>query len=191
MTVLLRVVHGSRLYGTAGPGSDEDFYEVLTSIPLRNPWTSTRGVSRQTVKGSQDVVQKDLRQWMREVSAGVPQAVEAAWARPEFAETDLIGDLRAGLRLGSACWAPHRRAMRNFASAYWSGGAGGEEYAMKRARHAVRLARNLFLLGKDGWYDPTMTAREVAACAQVAANLGPGEELWQTCDWIAMGGGLP
>lgn len=184
--VLLRVLHGSHLYGTAHAGSDEDWYEVLEGEPGGNPWTSRYGLSRQALDGRRDTVQKDLGTWLREVQAGVPQACEAAWAT-RGVEVDEVRELRLGLRVGSAGWARHRRAMRNFACAYWSGGGAGapDEYAMKRARHAVRLARSLALLGRDGRYDPTMTPAEADACRRVAASLGPGDELWETCDTIA------
>lgn len=183
--VLLRVRHGSHLYGTATPTSDLDLYEVLEPVPGGNPFTSRYGVSRQALDGREDVVQKDLGQWLREVSAGVPQACEAAWADGDAVEVDLVRPLRMGLRVGSSGWAAHRQAMRNFATGYWRYGAGGAEYAMKRARHAVRLSRSLALLRRDGRYDPRLSPAEADRCRAVAANLGPGTELWELCDTIA------
>lgn len=181
---LLRVAHGSHLYGTAHAGSDWDFYEVLEPSGSGNPWTTRYGTSEQAFCGREDVVRKDLGQWMREVAAGVPQACEAAWARPEMAGVDLIRPLRFGLRVGSAGWPAHRRAMRNFATGY---GARTEEYAAKRARHAVRIALNLRDLRERGRYDPTMAADRADYCRKVADGLGPGEALLFHCDWLSLG----
>ncbi len=182
--VLLRVRHGSHLYGTARPDSDEDWYEVVTGKPHGGSGTKRYNYSRQSVRGAQDVVRKDLGTWMREAQGGIPQAVEAAWAPDDSVEVDLIRPLRLGLTVGSAGWARHRRAMRNFACGYWDGGhAGSAEFAMKRARHAVRLSINLRKLRLDGRYTPRLTPAEWEECRQVAENLRWGEELWQTVDW--------
>ena len=188
--VLLRLRHGSQLYGTAHAGSDEDWYEVVVGEPSGNPWTTRYGLSEQLLDGREDVVRKDLGQWVREFQAGVPQAAEAAWAPDDAVEVDLIRPFRLGLRLGSDGWTRHRRAMRNFASGYWDGGdaSGTLGYAMKRARHAVRLARNMDQLGRRGMYDPRLRPEEWEACKRVADNLSWGDELLQTCDWIALGG---
>lgn len=186
--VLFRCLHGSHLYGTAGPGSDLDIYEVVVGRPAGDPWVSRYGYSRQSVGPDRDLVRKDLGTWLREVQAGVPQACEAAWAPDECVEVDKIRELRLGLRLGSSSWNRHRRAMRNFATGYWSGGdaSGTLDYAMKRARHAVRLSLSLQKLREAGRYNPRMTAAEADRCRRVAANLGPGTDLLELCDGVAL-----
>lgn len=140
--LILRTQHGSRLYGLAKPDSDWDWYEV-------HDHTRTR----QRINGRDDVVRIGLSEWLAQCDKGVPQALEAMFAPPRYATTDLFAAMRAGYRanVGNAA-AVYTRTIAAFMRA-------GEAGDPKRLLHSSRLRRDLNELRRFGRFDPTSFGR--------------------------------
>lgn len=146
MTLLFRTTHGSRLYGLNHAGSDQDSYEVWSSLP------GARVLH--TVDNGRDVYQVSLGYWLRQAADGVPQALEAMFAPDRFVDIDHLAGLRAGYRVHTAAaLATYRRAIADFASSP----------RPKVRRHSARLAHDLDQLLTHGWFDPTSFSRTPAA----------------------------
>ena len=136
--IILRLLVGSHLYGTAHGGSDFDWYEVHDKID-----------SRQVISGNQDTTYLDLSTYMRQADAGVPQALEAMFAPADYfgIEVDKFRDMRVNYRPDTARAAnTYARTISSFKRL---------KVTPKRLAHAVRLAYNLDQLVKHGKFDPT------------------------------------
>jgi len=153
MEVLFKTVHGSRLYGLAHAGSDEDFYTVI-SKPKRDTrygkQTKSR-YSKQTIVDGEDTVVVDFGTWVEQCKSGVPQALEAMFSN--MAVEDNIAEFRKSFRAGSDVTNRYLRTIKSFAYS--------EKDTFKRKRHALRLALNLNELGRTGRFDPTLTPEQV------------------------------
>lgn len=137
--LILRTLHGSRLYGLAHAASDYDWYEV-----------HDHARTRQRVAGDQDVTRIGLSEWLAECDKGVPQALEAMFAPPGFADVDRFAAYRAGYRanVGNAA-DTYTRTIASFMRA-------GDP---KRVLHSSRLRRDLNELRRHGRFDPTAFGR--------------------------------
>lgn len=148
---LFRTVHGSRLYGLAHAGSDNDWYTVVSKVKTNRAKYSTHKVI-----DTEDSVVVDFGTWLEQCRKGVPQALEAMFSQmPVY---DEIPALRAGWRCGTEVYDTYFRTIKSFAFQ--------EEY--KKRRHALRLALNLNELGKTGRFNPTLSdedARWISAMA--------------------------
>lgn len=133
--LLLRTLAGSRLYGTAGPDSDWDFYEVYDDIR-----------PRQTPSFHADTIQMPLSKWIMLCEKGTHQALDALWCPPEHAEVDLLTPWRWAVRVD-----PWRVADQLERTAY---SIGGEKH-LDRLLHCARRVR------ERGCYDPTEYGRLV------------------------------
>lgn len=162
---LLRLVHGSHLYGTAHAGSDLDLYVVVAG--------SHRPV--QTIRDGIDVMVLGLPQFLAQASAGVPQALEAMFApQPEL---DLIGHLRRAFRVaGGELLDRMRRTVRAF--------AGDPRNPLKRRRHALRIAYGLGDVKVRGRYCPVLTGDRLSAVLSVVDSTSR-EELRALIDLAA------
>lgn len=153
---LLRTVHGSHLYGLAREDSDLDVYEVVP-----DNYTDRLRYAKQTIVDGVDTFQVDLSTWLHYCEIGVPQACEAMFSQK--ADIDLIRGLRASFRLTSQSWSTYLRVMKSFALH-----EGHDRFALKRRRHALRLAFNLRDIRAKGWFNPTLdstTARNITQAA--------------------------
>lgn len=146
MTVLLRTVSGSHLYGLAHAGSDLDYYEVVDTNP-----TVRRSYSRQTIADGIDTTTVALSTWLRQVDAGVPQACEAMMAPSP--EIDLMPHLRNSFVFGSAVWSRYLQTIKSHAYV----DVGTPEHILKRKRHALRYAWNLKEMRHTGRFNPTLS----------------------------------
>lgn len=139
-TVLLRTPTGSRLYGTHGPDSDYDEWEVVLG-PSR---------PKQRTDGSTDLTRMDLATFTDLVGRGVPQALEALWSpratiHPAFAP--YFAALRPDL------WQARMRHLATHRN---------KQAGNKGPGHAVRTARNFEQLLRFGRYSPVASAAEKA-----------------------------
>ena len=141
--LLLRLLVGSHLYGTAHEESDFDWYEVHDTAPTR------RGGASQTISGDQDVLRIGLSAFMRQADSGVPQALEVMFAPADWPEVDVIRDMRVRWFPDTARAAnTYERTIKSFETL---------KVTEKRLTHAKRLAYNRDELIRTGRFDPTDT----------------------------------
>lgn len=160
--LLFRTRHGSHLYGMNHDGSDEDWYEVWSSLE--------GGRVFHTIDGGRDLYRASLSYWLRLAGSGSPQALEAMFAPDQFVEVDLLAGLRAGYRVHTAsALATYRRAIDDFAVSA----------RPKVRRHSVRLAHDLAHLLALGWFDPTVFGRS------------PEADITLYRDWVLVSPGEP
>jgi predicted nucleotidyltransferase len=133
--LLLRALGGSRLYGTNGPDSDWDWYEVHDHIR-----------PRQSMNGKQDTIRMPLSKWLLLCEKGTHQALDALWCPASLCEVDKIGAFRANLRID-----PWRVADQLERTAFSIQGM--------KPKHHYRLLHYANRVREQGWYDPTEWGR--------------------------------
>ena len=139
--LLLRLLVGSHLYGTAHDGSDFDWYEVHDHLARRE--------RRQVIDGDLDVVRFDLSTFMAQADNGVPQTLEVMFAPADWPEVDKFKHMRLRWRPDTARAAnTYERTIKNFEKL---------KVTEKRLTHAKRLAYNRDELIRKGRFDPTET----------------------------------
>lgn len=143
--VLLDTPHGSNLYGTATPTSDEDRYIVLE--PSRTVEARLRKFPLQLLYAKQDVYVTDVSSFMMMCDAGVPQALEALKSRQAIVDNI---PWRHSYRVGGLYVARHLRAMRSM----------HVRDTVKGRRHAARIGLNLRALRLHGTFNPTLSEVE-------------------------------
>ena len=172
MEVLFKTVHGSRLYGLAHAGSDEDFYTVVSKVK-----TARAKYAKQSIVDGVDSVVVDFGTWLYQCEAGVPQALEAMFSYMQIGE-DKLKDFRRGFRAGTQTWERYLRTIKSFAL--------DEDNNYKKKRHALRLAWNLNELAKYGRFNPTLSEYDIKNINSLA--LLPPEDVYETALWAAWGG---
>lgn len=141
MTVLLRTIHGSHLYGLAHAGSDMDVYEVIATERGKRK----RNI-KQTINEGLDKTVVDMSTFMHMVDECVPQALEALWT--PVAEIDEINPFRTQYRVNRTKMRDvYVRTALNFA----------RHDDVKRKRHALRLLLNLGSALEFGKFNPRLT----------------------------------
>lgn len=141
MTVLLRTIHGSHLYGLAHKGSDKDIYEVIATKR-----TARKRNIKQTIVDGVDKTVVDLSTFMHMVDECVPQALEALWT--PVAEVDKLHEFRTQYRVNRAKMKEvYIRTALNFA----------KNDDVKRRRHAIRLLLNLGAALEYGKFNPRLS----------------------------------
>lgn len=147
--MLLRTIHGSRLYGLAHADSDIDIYEVHAS-----------GMTRQRINGDIDKMTITLSDFMQQCHSGVPQALEAMFS--PLAEPSALDAYRHSYRTDTAAAAhKYRRAIVHHLDI-------GKEGTFKRRRHAMRWTLNLTDILTYGRFNPVLTpelAEEITLAA--------------------------
>lgn len=131
--LLLRTLAGSRLYGTARPDSDWDYYEVYDRIR-----------TSQRKRDDLDVIKMPLAKWLDLCAKGTHQALDALWCPPEYAEVDEVPWLRWSVRVD-----PWRVADQLERTAH----------SMGSEKHSLRLLHCADRVREQGWYDPTEYGR--------------------------------
>lgn len=102
---VLVTVHGSWLYGTANENSDIDLYAVVNNTSKTN---------KQKVVGDLDVAQIGLKTFVKNVSEGTHQAVEALWS-PVSVRDESFGPYLGALRVNPYRFeARARRAQESY-----------------------------------------------------------------------------
>ena len=138
--LLLRALAGSRLYGTARPDSDWDWYEV-----------HDHHRARQKKSGDLDVIRMGLSQWLLLAEKGTHQALDAMWCPPEITEIDLIRSFRLSFRPDP--WRASNQLIRT------ADALENERTSDKRDKHALRLRHCAEQIRRQGWYDPSEWGR--------------------------------
>lgn len=131
--LLLRALAGSRLYGTARPESDWDWYEVHDDI-----------APRQRKVGDLDEIRMPLSKWIMLCEKGTHQALDAMWCPPHLCEVDHLTPWRMSFRVD-----PWRVADQLERTAY----------SMGNEKHTLRLAHCAARVREHGWYDPSEFGR--------------------------------
>lgn len=134
MLLLMRVLTGSRLYGTHRPDSDWDYYEIYDKIN-----------SYHKVIDGNDVQQWSLSMLMRVADKGGHNALDVLFAPDGWPEVDLLREMRLSYRANPALCTPRFRAtQKSFLER-------GDE---KGRLHAERLESNLSDIMSTGRYNP-------------------------------------
>jgi hypothetical protein len=142
MTLLLRSIAGSHLYGTSRPESDFDYYEVYSELPSFSGLYKTQ----QTIVNGVDITMVSLSHFMELARIGSHQALDAMFS--EKVEVDKIEALRHNYRAGYSVVEAYARIIRKFA-------IDGTE---RKRKHAVRVTFNLIDILESGRFNPTLTA---------------------------------
>lgn len=160
---LFKTVHGSRLYGLAHAGSDEDFYTVVTKKPAdtRIGRQTRARYAKQKITGDEDSMVVDFGTWVEMCRAGVPQALEAMFSQMPIGD-DRIADFRAGFRVGTEIYERYYRTIKSFALQ--------EDEGIKKRRHALRLALNLNEMARTGRFNPTLSAEDARYITSMATK---------------------
>lgn len=154
MTLLLRTVHGSRLYNLSHANSDWDWFEI-------HGWDKFRG--KQKISGDDDRTRASYDSFMRYCDKGVPQYLEAMFSRQ--AEFDAMPFNRLDYRLNlTHVRDTYMRTIKAFWLEGWELEATDKRNAFKKRRHAIRLALNLRSMHECGTFDPTLTDAQVDYC---------------------------
>jgi hypothetical protein len=156
---LFKTVHGSRLYGLAHAGSDEDFYTVVTKKPVPTGRQVKARYAKQKISGDEDSMVVDFGTWVEMCRSGVPQALEAMFSDMAIGD-DRIKDFRAGFRVGTEVYERYFRTIKSFALA--------EDEGIKKRRHALRLALNLNEMARKGRFNPTLSADDARYITDMA-----------------------
>ena len=150
MTVLLRTIHGSHLYGLNHALSDEDFYEVLSDDEMLKLYGRE---AVQVIKEGTDITTVGFSEFVRQCNKGVPQALEAL-----YSPVKQINNLQYfvdSYRYGGEAVSTYIRTVRSFTLDK------RESKQPKLRVHAVRLVLNLNMLLENGRFNPTMALDEI------------------------------
>ena len=146
MTPILTTVAGSHLYGLNHASSDYDTYEVVLT-----------GCTRQRVVGSFDLTTVTLRDYLKQVEKGVPQALEALFSPVKQVEPEWAAYFQALRPDYYSTVATYQRTIRNFLE-------GG---TAKKWKHAVRLSFNLRDFRAEGVFNPRLDVGQRAVVQSV------------------------
>ena len=135
MTTILSTVAGSHLYGLNHASSDYDTYEVVLA-----------GCTRQRVVGRFDLTTVTLRDYLKQVEKGVPQALEVLFSPVKVVEPEWAAYFAALRPDYYSTLAIYQRTIRNFL----------ESGTAKKWKHAVRLSFNLRDFRAEGLFDPRL-----------------------------------
>lgn len=148
--VLFKTQHGSRLYGLAHAGSDDDYFTVVTKAGNTSNHTRKKYAKQSIVNGVDSNV-VDLGTFMVGCYMGVPQYLEAMFSDMTIGE-DRIADLRRSFRASNDSYERYYRTIKSFALS--------EDDGIKKRRHALRLALNLRDIGRYGRFNPTLSLED-------------------------------
>ena len=146
MTTILSTVAGSHLYGLNHATSDYDTYEVVLT-----------GCTKQSVVGRFDLTTVTLRDYLKQVEKGVPQALEALFSPVKQVEPEWAAYFEALRPDYYSTLAIYQRTIRNFLNA-------GDA---KRWRHAVRMSFNLQDFQAKGVFNPRLDVGQRAVVQSV------------------------
>lgn len=146
MTPILTTVAGSHLYGLNHASSDYDTYEVVLT-----------GCTRQRVVGSFDLTTVTLRDYLKQVEKGVPQALEALFSPVKQVEPEWAAYFESLRPDYYSTLATYERTIRNFLE-------GGTS---KKWKHAVRMSFNLRDFRAEGVFNPRLDVGQKAVVQRV------------------------
>jgi len=142
--LLLRSVHGSKLYGLSHANSDNDVFEVYSN-EIPSPSKSIL----QTIDGKEDVTRMNLSTFMLYAGRSSHQILELMFS--PYADVDYLYDLRANYQLNTATFVNlYSRTIRNF----------HHKGDKKSKMHACRLHFNLQEGLEYGRFSPVVTDKQ-------------------------------
>lgn len=148
--VLLRTIHGSRLYGLNHAESDYDYYTVIAE---------SGHATSQLFSGDDDSITVPWNVFARQIVEGAPQALEALFS--PLADPGPLDAYRSHFYPDTANVAQvYRRAMKSTALR-------GDE---KGRRQALRHALNLAQMFDTGRFCPVLTPEQAAFVWKTAEN---------------------
>lgn len=156
---LVTIRHGSHLYGLARPDSDIDLYTIYDFLHQNY---RPKKQAEQEIEGETDSFKISLDKFCEQVEKGVPQALEALFAREQFfldVDGNWGADISEGLRkhiyrnnfnLDNAM-DTYRRTIISFF----------REDDFKKNRHGFRLLLNAADLKRAKVFDPTLDNQDI------------------------------
>jgi predicted nucleotidyltransferase len=164
--VILRVEHGSHLYGLARPDSDYDYYEIYDF--LNRNWRPKKQ-TKQKIQGDQDELRISLERFEDLCFKGVPQCVEVLFSPPEawiYVENSWHSTSdRVKSELPNhmpAILDTYRRTALNF---FYS-----KKDTEKKQRHAFRLLLNAKELKASGAMHSRLNVNQVELINELTAS---------------------
>lgn len=136
--ILLKTIHGSRLYGTDNENSDYDFYTVSLG----------KSETRQTIVNKEDDLDVSLDSFLKYVNKGVPQSLEALFSAKKEISHPLMESIRPST--GSVVHT-YIRTIKDFTFST----------DLKRQRHSVRMCFNLSDFLEFGYFNPTLSPSQL------------------------------
>lgn len=160
---LVKIIHGSHLYGLNTPTSDLDYYLVYEF-----PWKNYRPKKQidQKIKDDIDTTTASLDRFTDLCCKGVPQSLETLFADDSkwleyddswYHKRKAIKEL-VGLNI-PAVLETYRRTAWNFF----------EKDDFKKNRHALRLCFNAIDLKEKGYFNPTLEPNVREEMTRIAA----------------------
>lgn len=140
MVLLLKMLTGSRLYGTARPDSDYDWYEVYDHIKPQHK-----------IVDGDDVQRWPLSLFMKISDKGGHNALDLMFADRGWPVVDLLWPLRASYVAN-----PYLTEVRHMATVQAMRERGDDKSLM----HAQRLLDNLSSVWQSGRYNPRWEGAE-------------------------------
>jgi len=160
MELLLRTIHGSRLYGLSHANSDHDYFEVYG-------WKKFRG--RQRIADGDDRTRQSYDRFMRYCEKGVPQYLEAMFShRADFDAFPFDRLTEYGVNYVNA-----RDTYERTIKSFWLSGCENNDF--KKRRHSARLALNLTSIYHTGRFNPTLTFGERLLVEARAQSTNPDD----------------
>lgn len=136
--ILLKTIHGSRLYGTNHPSSDYDTYTVVLD----------KRKTKHSIQDKDDSVVVSLGKFLHYVDSGVPQSLEALFSAKKEISHPLMESIRPST--GSVI-STYMRTIKSFTF----------NTDLKRQRHSVRMCFNLSDFLEFGYFNPTLTPSQL------------------------------
>ena len=162
--LLLRTIHGSRLYGLNHAGSDYDYWEVHSNKPTDNPAKQIK----QTIKDGLDVVQMNLSTFMLYANRSSHQVLDCMFS--QYAEVDMLSALRENYVLNTGSFVPlYRRTIPKFSMREVDQGLDAK-FVLKSKRHAVRMCYQLQDGLAYGRFNPTLSEERRSFLLQADAE---------------------
>lgn len=155
-TVLLKTIHGSKLYGLNHADSDDDYYVVTPTVRTKKALNA-----KHKIDGDLDVVTVDFASFVRMAENGVPQALETMFSKKT--ESPFFEDYR------TAWFASDPRTVARYIKTIKSFSLDESAKQEKYQRHALRLSLNLEQLVYTGRFNPTLNEGDVRTVKHLGA----------------------
>lgn len=147
-TVLLKTIHGSRLYGLNHADSDDDYYVVTPTVRTKKTLNA-----KHKIDGDLDIVTVDFASFVTMAENGVPQSLETMFSKKT--ESPFFEEYR------TSWFASDPRVIDRYIRTIKSFSLDDTSKQEKYQRHAIRLSLNLEQLVYTGRFDPTLNTSDV------------------------------
>lgn len=152
--VLFETTFGSKLYGLAHAGSDNDTYRVVSELGGRR-----KNKTKHVIDGKEDVFTIDLKSFMYQVHVAAPHALEAMFSK--VATEGPLDGYRKGFRVSLA--AMHESYLERVTVESRGG--------LKQRRHALRWALNFReALNRGGVFNPTLSEEQAQWVKEMSSS---------------------